>query len=242
VSTADLIAVGLIVTLAAMVQITAGFGFSLSAVPLLALVIDTKTASMLAAILSLVTSLIQAYQGRAHTQWSILRNLLPASFLGMPFGLLLFSLASDRALRLFLGVSTLAMVLLLMRGVDLSKAGRRADWLAGSASGVLSTSLNTNGPPLVFLLQARGLNPDQFRATITSALSVMAIVSVIGRVAVGGFTTTVRSALVVAPVALAVGTWCGFQLRPYIAGDRFRRAVEILLLIAALSAIVAALI
>ena len=160
----------------------------------------------------------------------------------MPFGLLLFAQGSDRLLRLFLGISTLLMVLLLMRGVDLSTAGRRADWIAGSASGLLTTSLNTNGPPLVFLLQARGLTPDQFRATITTSFSLMAIVGLGGRLAVGGLTHAVRTGLLVAPVALGVGTWIGFRLRPHVEGDRFRRVVELLLMAAAVSAIAAALV
>ena len=37
---------------------------------------------------------------------------------------------------------------------------------AGFVSGVLNTSLSTNGPPIVFALQARHLPPDRFRGTI----------------------------------------------------------------------------
>ena len=66
VSAGDLVAVAIVVTIAAMVQITAGFGFSLSAVPLLRCSPSTpKPPACSPRVLSLVTSGLQARQGRA---------------------------------------------------------------------------------------------------------------------------------------------------------------------------------
>ena len=236
-----LVAVAAIVGISAVVQLAAGFGFSLTAVPLLALVIDTKTASMLAAVLSLVNSAVQAYEGRHVAVRHLVKDLCIPAFVGMPFGLWLFHSGSDRALRLFLGVSTIVLVGLLMRGVDLRGAPRSVTWMAGGAAGVLSTSINTNGPPLVFLLQARGLPPDAFRATITATFTVTGIVGLAGRLAVGGMTTTVWHALAVAPIGLAIGTLAGLWVRKRLDAERFRRMVEVLLIAAALSSILAAL-
>lgn len=240
-SASELAAVATVVFLAALVQVTAGFGFSLTAVPLLALAIDTRTASMLAAVLSLVTSSVQAVQGRADVVWPVARRLVWSALAGMPFGLLLFARADDRALRVFLGVTTLVLVGLLARGFDLSHAPRRVDLVAGGAAGVLTTSLNTNGPPLVFVLQGRGLDPWQFRATITTVFTLIGIVGLTGRAAVGGFTDEVLVACAVAPVPLLVGMMTGFRLRRRLDPGRFRRLVMVLLVVAALSAIVAGL-
>lgn len=235
----ELAAVVAVVFLAALVQVTAGFGFSLTAVPLLALAIDTRTASMLAAVLSLVTSSVQAVQGRRDVAWPVARRLVLSALVGMPFGLLLFARADDRVLRVFLGVTTLVLVGLLVKGLDLSRAGHGVDLLAGAAAGVLTTSLNTNGPPLVFVLHGRGLNPWQFRATITTVFTLVGLVGLCGRAAVGGFTREVLLACAAAPVPLVVGMLSGFRLRRLLDPGRFRRLVMALLVLAAISAIVA---
>jgi len=128
-----------------------------------------------------------------------------------------------------------------VRGLDLSGAGPRIDWAAGAVAGVLTTSLSTNGPPLVFLLQGRRLPPERFRATITTIFLVTGIVGLAGRAAVGGFTRDVGVAILVAPVPLGLGILGGLQLRRFLHGDRFRKVVLVLLLAAAISAIAAAL-
>lgn len=240
-SGSDITAVVIVVFLAALVQVTAGFGFSLTAVPLLAIAVDTRTASMLAAVLSLATSSVQAVQGRADVVWPVARRLWASALVGMPIGLLLFARADERALQLFLGVTTLVLVVLLLRRFDLSHAGRHVDLVAGAAAGVLTTSLNTNGPPLVFLLQGRGLDPWQFRATITTVFTLVGVIGLAGRAAVGGFTSEVLIACAVAPVPLLTGMFSGFRLRRHLDPERFRRLVMALLAVAAISAVVGAL-
>jgi uncharacterized membrane protein YfcA len=236
-SAGELIAVVAVVFLAATVQTTTGFGFSLTAVPLMALAVDIRTASMLAAILSLTTSAMQARQGRADIVRPLAKRLCGAAAIGMPLGLLMFARADDQLLRIFLGVSTLVLVALLIHGIDLSNAGRGVDWVAGSVAGVLTTSLSTNGPPLVFVLQGRRLSPAQFRATVTTIFSLTGIVGLAGRIAVGGLTRPVLIACVAAPLPLIAGAAAGFRLRRRLDPERFRRAVLVLLVLAALSAI-----
>lgn len=229
-----------VVLFAAIVQTSAGFGFSLTAVPMMALFADTRTASMVAGVLSMGTSGFQAWHGRAHTDWASVKRLCLAAAIGLPIGLLVFEVASERGLKLFLGLSTLAMVALLARGLDLSDAGPGIDWAAGAAAGVLTTSLSTNGPPLVFVLQGRRLPPERFRATITTVFLLTGLVSLIGRAAVGGFTHEVNVSILLSPVPLALGIAGGFWMRRFLDEERFRKVVMILLVVAALSAIAAA--
>ncbi len=240
-SNSQLMVVAAVAMLGAMVQFTTGFGFSLTAVPLLALAIDTRTASMLAAIVAMFTSSAQAWLGRDLIDWTVVRRICSTALFGMPLGLWVFAEASEQALRLFLGISTLLLVALLLRGVDLSDAGGGADRVAGFAAGVLTTSLNTNGPPIAFILQARRLAPAAFRATITASFVLLGTVGLGGRLLVGGMTDKVWSGLAVAPPAMLVGGYVGFRLRPRIDGPVFARAVQFLLVLAGVSAIAAAL-
>lgn len=239
--TGDLIVVAVVVGVGACVQFLTGFGFSLTAVPLLALAIDVKTASMLAAILAMFTSTTQAWLGRALIDWPAVKRLAGWGLLGTPFGLWLFDSGGERTLRLFLGISTLILVALLIRGIDLSRASATADAVAGVAAGVLTTSINTNGPPMVFVLQARKLSPQAFRATITTTFVILGVVGISQRLAVGGMTDKVWHAMAVAPPSMLIGGLAGFRLRPKVDGARFNRAVQALLVIAGLSAIASAI-
>ncbi len=240
-TTTQLIVVAAVAMLGAMVQFLTGFGFSLTAVPLLALAIDTRTASMIAAIVAMFTSSAQAWLGRGLIDWTVVKRICGTALFGMPIGLWIFAKAPEHTLKLFLGISTLILVGLLLRGIDLSQAGGGADRVAGFAAGILTTSLNTNGPPIAFILQARKLPPAAFRATITAAFVLLGVVGLSGRLAVGGMTHKVWQGLAVAPPAMVVGGYIGYRLRPRVDGPIFTRAVQFLLIVAGLSAIAAAL-
>ena len=125
---------------------------------------------------------------------------------------------------------------LLVRGSDLAHLGPRMDCVLGFVSGVLNTSISTDGPPLVFDLQARKLDPDPFRATINyvflaSGLIGLAIFSAGDKV----HTDQLRTGLIGAP-ALGLGFLVGLPISRRISADRFRGLVLVLLLAGAVVA------
>ena len=48
-----------------------------------------------------------------------------------------------------------------------------AAWAAGFASGALTTSISVSGPPLVLWLTARGVRPEEFRASLAASFLVL---------------------------------------------------------------------
>jgi uncharacterized protein len=240
-SPGQLVAVAAIAGLAAFVQSAAGFGFALMAVPLMALAVNTRQAVVVATMLSLCTSSLQAWTGRHDIDRVVARRLILACFVGMPFGLAVFLAVDEGALRVMLGVSILAMVALLARGLDLTGRGSGVDWVAGFVSGVLSTSLSTNGPPLVFVLQGRQFEPTAFRATLRTIFAATGVVSLTAFLVTGQVTRESLIAFAYAVPATAVGLVAGERLQPHLDGDRFRPMVLGLLVLSALSALAAGL-
>ena len=171
VTTAQLIVVGSAVFVAALLQIVAGFGFALLGVPLMTLAIEPKVAVVVSALTGVLVTTWQAIHSRADADKVLVRRLTAAAYVGMPFGLLVFITVNDNVLRLLLGVAVLVAVVMLALRINLHHAGPRLDYATGFLSGVLNTSLSTNGPPLVFSLQARQLSPVAFRATITAVFA-----------------------------------------------------------------------
>lgn len=232
-----ILVVTLSVALAAFVQVVAGFGFALLAVPLLAVAIDPKVAVVVSTVLGIAGATLQAAQDRRHVEVPLARRLVVASLIGMPFGLVVFLTADVRALRIGLGVAVLAAVALMARGLDLSHVGRRLDYALGSLSGVLATSLSTNGPPLVFDLHARRLPPERFRATLSAVLATVGMASLVVFAAAGQVDGRVLRVAAVGVPAIAIGSALGRLARPRLQPRGFHRLVLGLLTLAALSAL-----
>ncbi len=242
VTTAQLIVVGSAVFIAALIQIVAGFGFALLAMPVMTLAIDPKTAVVVSALTGIFVTSWQAIRSRADADRILVRRLTTAAYAGMPFGLLVFIEVNDAALRLLLGVAVLLAVVLLALRINMHHAGPRFDYAAGFVSGVLNTSLSTNGPPLAFALQARQISAETFRATITMVFALSNILGLSLFVASGRITRDGLAAAAITIPAMILGQVLGFPLRKHIHGERFRYLVLVLMTGAAISAIVNALV
>jgi uncharacterized membrane protein YfcA len=235
------LAVVVVVLAASTVQTVTGFGFALFAVPLLSFAVDTKSAVVLTTTLGLAQSGFLAVHDRAHADRATARRMLAGVALGSPVGFVVLDAAPERALRGALAVALVLFVIVSARGLRIRAAGAPLDVTMGAVSGVLGTSLGTNGPPLVTVLHARHLPADVFRATLAWVFAVSAVLAV-ALFAVGGRYDADTGWLVLASVpALGGGVTTGRLIRPRLAPDGFRRLVLGLVVLTALASIVAVL-
>jgi hypothetical protein len=241
VSGGDLLGVALIAAGAATVQLIAGFGFALAAVPLFSVVIDPHDAVIVSLGIAMFTSGAQAWMGRAATDRPVAGSMLAGAAVGLPVGWAVFTSADDRVLGIVIGVAVLTSVVVIARGLDLRHAGRGLDLGAGALSGALTMSSSVNGPPLVFTLQARQFGPVRFRSTITTVFAVLDFVGIIIFALSGEIGGDELTAIAVALPGVAVGAAAGIGLRRYLSPARFRGVVLVLLVIAGVTAILSAL-
>ncbi|MEY4252504.1 MAG: hypothetical protein RL691_1385 [Actinomycetota bacterium] len=220
-SLVDLLWIAGCISFASFAQSLSGFGFSLIAVPLMTLVVSPRDAVVVATVIGALSTTSQAFLDRAHVDAAIAKRLTMASFLGMPLGLTAFVLVSETGLRVVLGIVVLVSAVMLLRGFQLHDEKHRLDWILGIVSGFLSTSTSTNGPPLVFVMQARRINPTVFRATRK-------------------VNTNNLSGVLVAIPALFVALKIGYYFRKHITPERFRFLVISLMFLSAGSVIVSA--
>ncbi len=239
-SAAALAGVAVVVAIAATVQLSAGFGFALAAVPMMSVVIDAHDAVVVTLALAMLTNAYQAWSGRREVDRGVAARMLGGAAVGLPVGLLVFLRADERVLGAIIGVAVLVAVVVIALGLDLRHAGPGLDVGAGVLSGALTMSAGVNGPPLVFVLQARRFDPARFRATITSVFFVLDVVGVAVFTATGDVDGEVLLAVAVALPALALGAVAGIELRRHLDARRFRTLVLVLLTVAGGSAIVSA--
>lgn len=237
-TTGQLIVVAVAIFAASFVQMLAGFGFALLAMPVMTLAVPVERAVVIVALLGAMTTLWQSIHLRRDADRQLVLRLTAASYLGMPLGLVVLNVVGDRSLRIMLGIAVLIATGLLARRLSLAHVGPTLDHTAGFVSGVLNTSLGTNGPPLVFDLQARGLDPYRFRATISAVFAFGNVFGLVLFLADGKVTADGLRAAAIAAPAWAIGQAIGWPTRRHVHGERFRYLVLALLFTAGATAII----
>jgi uncharacterized membrane protein YfcA len=231
------IAVAVVVLATACTQAVVGFGFALLTVPIMMQIVGLQRAVILASLIGTANNVFQ-YRDLKHNQDKAqVKRFLLASCMGAPFGLVAFIYANQQVLKILLGIGVLFGVLLLARGRDLTHAHISLDWAMGVISGFLLTSTSTNGPPLVFAMQARKSDPQVFRSTLNM---VFLISGIYGLVLFGAFGEIALSDIWISVALLPsmiVGVYVGRFIRNRVDPDRFRLLVLILLALAGLSSL-----
>lgn len=229
------------VSIASAVQSLSGFGFALLSVPFMAMAVDLREAVVISTVLGLCSSAYQARRDWAHVDRAVARRLVQASLIGMPFGLAAFLYVPLFGLKIALGTVVIAATILIAGGVRLEHEGSRVEWAAGIVSGILATSLSTNGPPLALLMTARNVPPDRFRATLNAVFTVAGSSALVLLLCSG---KVHWSALAVATFSLPVmfaALFLGRRARPYVDAGFFSKMVVVLLLASGVSTLIGAL-
>ncbi len=225
-----------VITLAAFAQSVSGFGFSLVAVPLLAMGVGPQPAVVAATVVSMCMNGVTAYAHRRHVDVPAARRLLLSVLLGLPLGLLALRLLPDYALVAVIAVVTLGCTVIVWRGWRISPTG----WAlrgAGLLSGLLTTATATNGPPLVAALQAMRLEPRSFRATLALLFVTVSPIAVAGFALTGLLTPLAAAMAGIGLPAAALGGWLGNRLFSSFDAGSFRKVVLSALVISSLAAL-----
>jgi uncharacterized protein len=196
----------------AAVQSATGFGFALVLSPALFAVMDPVEAVTALLVLGLALNLLVLFEGGRpqHVDWQPLVPMLVAAVPGLAIGAVALTQLSKEVLQVAVGVAVIAAA-----GWQLRERARghrplppAAAWGAGFASGALTTSISVSGPPLVLWLEARGVRPEEFRASLAAsflALNLVGGVVLLAAEGTGAFdagAVAVLLALVVAGYAL----------------------------------------
>jgi len=231
-----------ILTVSGFVSGISGFGYALAATPLCSIVIAPSRAVILITLCGLTPAIQNFVTFHRDIDRPVATRMSIASLLGMPLGLVVLETVGDAPLRLALGIVTGVLAVLMVTGVQLRRATPTSDVVFGFASGVLNTSVGTNGPPIVINLRAHQMPIKRFRGTISTLFVVAQVVGVIlfgarGRIHVD----LVVLALAVVPVQ-TMFILGGQRISKRLAQRRFDNIVLGLLLTSAAAAIINAVV
>lgn len=198
--------------LGGLVRGLAGFGSSLVIVPLLVLLLAPRTVVPVAVLLELLASAWLLPQTWRLVRWRPVAILALGGVAGAPLGVALLRVASAGAMKLGIGLASLACCLLLARGWRLREtANPVAPLAAGLLSGVLTGSTSMGGVPPVLLLRAWEAQKERFRGDLVAYFCFIYVASALFQVRGGVLDLgALHLAAVVAPgfvAGLVAGGW-----------------------------------
>ena len=160
----------------ASIQAATGFGFALVLSPALFAVLDPTEAVATLLALGLVLNVFVLIEDGGHADWRRIAPMLLAALPGLVAGLLLLQALSKEVLQISVGLAVIGAAALQIsaRRAANGRAHRTelpgaAGLAAGFLSGVLTTSISVSGPPIVLWLEAHGIGPSEFRASLAAS-------------------------------------------------------------------------
>jgi len=208
-----------------------GFGLPTTALVLLTLMVDARTAIALVLIPMFVSNVWQLY--RAGHVIEAIRRYLPFIIclcLGILIAFFLTVGAPERLLLGALGVIILIYVTLTATGFQMRIRDKNAGFaqvLAGSISGAMGGIVSVWAPPMLIYLSARQVSKDEFVRASGLILCVGSIPLIFGYARAGFLTPN----LALAATCLLVPTFAGFALgealRSRLSEKGFRRSLLI---------------
>ncbi|MCQ1059259.1 sulfite exporter TauE/SafE family protein [Photobacterium sp. DNB23_23_1] len=190
-----------------------GGALGIIAVPLMALVVSPTQA---AAILLPILCVMDAFAVKQHyrsADYSILRQMLPGSLLGILLAGLFLSVTPESGFKLLIGVLSLLFSLQYVFGgvKQDKKPGKVSAWLWSSLSGFSSTAIHAGGGPASIYLLPLRLEKVTLIATMAVLFAIINLVKLIPYSLLGEFdTTNLMTALVLmplAPIGVHMGVW-----------------------------------
>jgi len=218
---------------AAFVQGVTGFGHALLAIGLLAMLFGGKDAVLILSVMAPAIALAVFARHWRRVDWKeVFLIALPMSLIGLPLGILLFTVIDEGALTCGVGI-----FLIISAGyflTPLAPKPRDLPWPFGAAAGAIGGffggAASTGGPPLVLYLYAREM-PKEVRMGVLQAVFVIGSTVKVAMLIPTGYLTTpilLDSAVLIPP--MVIGSYLGQILFDRLPGDAIRTAALVLLL------------
>jgi uncharacterized membrane protein YfcA len=221
--------VALAIAAAAFVKGAIGFGFPTLGTPLLALLVDVKTAFLVLIVPNIVMDTVQFARAGAHR--ATVRRMTPVVVFGaagVVMGTHLLALLASRTVMLILGAFILLFVALSVTRLTPRLPPRWEPWaspVAGFLAGVIGGITNVPGTPLVLYFYALGLTKQEFVSAVAYTFVVYKVVQ-LGAVSWYGLMSAMVlgwSALLT--LAALAGFALGLRLQDRLAPPVFNRVV-----------------
>jgi len=209
--------------LGAFTRSSLGFGDAVIAMPLLAMIIDIRTATPLVALCASLIAFTILIKNWRKTDLRTTFRLILASFAGIPVGLLIVKNIPETILKTILGTLLILYGLFRLLKPRWNLKGDKGPiaFIFGFMAGILGGAYNTNGPPIVIYGSLRQWPKERFRATLQGYFLPTGILIFLGHGISGLWTQDVLKLFIMAIPVVLLGIFLGGKAHRSISGDRF---------------------
>lgn len=222
----------LIVFAASVLRGLTGFGFSLAAVPMLAVLMPPAQAVPVAICIVAVGGIFGARRAMTACHWPSIRQIAFAAAAATPAGVFLLKHIPSEAARMAIALFTIAAVVGITRaGAGGKPFGKMRAVAYGLVAGLFNGLASMPGPPVVAYFMSSSLSREAIRASMLIVFQITVFTGLASTVALGLVT---RDTLVLAALSLPgfwIGNWAGARLFEFGSEHAYRR-IAILCLIA----------
>jgi len=224
-----------IVLAAGFVQSAIGFGYGVTGLAMLPLVIDPHTSHLLISTSGVPVLIAAAWVWRGEPDWKLLGFSLLGAITFMPFGFWLFGVMSLDSLVRVTGLAIIVMVFLSLKKSSLATktTSRKSSFLAGACGGFFSGAVSIAGPPIAAFAMRQSWPPRKFKAFVVQCLLLIALFRLTGLFAAGLLTPSILLQAASAVPFAITGVGLGMVATSRIEPHRFRAAVATLLVLVA---------
>jgi len=159
----------LILGLSAFIQGAVGFGFSLVAVPLLALLMPLKEIVPMMVLFSLVLNIMVWVQLQGHVDKKKMALLISMGLIFIPLGIYSLKILPESLIQISVGLLVILAALGMLADYKIHFRNPYVAFaLTGALSGILNGSTSLSGPPVILMLSNDGMDKAQFRKTLAT--------------------------------------------------------------------------
>ena len=217
---------------------TLGFGQALIAMPLLAMVVELKSATPLVAFVLMTIAAVILLRNWRVVDLSAVWRLVLSSCLGIPVGLFLLKGIPEGLMKAFLGILVILFSLYnladrYLKIIDLNRVSgsSRIAYLFGFVAGIVGAAYNTSGLVITIYATLRNWSPDRFRSTLQSYFVFTGILILASHGLAGLWTPYVLRLYVTALPLILVAIFLGGKLNRFIPQGQFDGYVNVGLLL-----------
>jgi uncharacterized membrane protein YfcA len=230
--------ISLMIAFSAFVQGITSFGFSLMALPLLALVLPVSQIVPMLVLYSILLNLIMLFQLYKFIHLELIITLLLGGLLGIPFGIWLLKHLDPVILRQLAGALIVCLSTFLLSGKRVVlKRPKHFYGPIGLVAGVLQGSLSLSGPPIVLFLSNQNVDKMTFRANLTAFFTAMNLVSIPGFLWSGLLTVTVLNQALASLPLMLLGLVVGLVVAKRLQENLFKQVALALMLLSGVMAL-----
>lgn len=232
ISTTTVLIILLIIFIGSFIRSAIGFGEAVVGMPLLAFIIDIKTATPLMALTASTLAILLLF-----TSWKkiSIKDTWPfilSTAIGLPVGLYYLKNTSDELIKATLGILLVlfGVYYLFVKNLPHLKS-EKLSLLFGFFAGILGGAYNTNGPPTVIYGVLRRWPAQNFRATLQGIFFPTGLIITISHGISGLWTGIVITSYLYALPVIVLGFYIGNKIHHKLNEDEFRKIIYIFILI-----------